>query len=204
MGGKASVLEGFFQSSSAHHVVMLGLDGAGKTTILYRLKFDQYVNAVPTVGFNCEKVRGSVGRSRGVSFTVWDVGGQDKLRPLWSTYTRHTEGVLFVVDSVCDGDRLEEARAELARVARDGAGGGGVPVIIVANKQDLPHARTPEDLERLLGVREILGPARRPWRVQSACAVTGDGLPELVDALYELMCKRKKTRPASSSAAAKR
>ena len=55
---------------------MIGLDGAGKTTALYRLKFDQYMNTVPTVGFNCERVKGSLGRSRGLTFLVWDVGGQ--------------------------------------------------------------------------------------------------------------------------------
>lgn len=52
-----------------------------------RLKFDQYLNTVPTIGFNCEKIRG-VGKAKGVSFLVWDVGGQEKLRPLWRSYTR--------------------------------------------------------------------------------------------------------------------
>ena len=60
--------------------------------VLYRTKFEQYVNTVPTVGFNCEKVKGQVGKSKGVYFTVWDIGGQDKLRPLWNTYIHHTEG----------------------------------------------------------------------------------------------------------------
>lgn len=72
---------------------MLGLDSAGKTTALYRLKFDQYLNTVPTIGFNCEKVRGAVGKAKGAQFLVWDVGGQEKLRPLWRSYTRF---VLFL------------------------------------------------------------------------------------------------------------
>lgn len=53
------------------HVCLLGLDSAGKTTALYRMKFDQYLNTVPTIGFNCEKIRGTVGRAKGVSFLVW-------------------------------------------------------------------------------------------------------------------------------------
>ena len=57
---------------------MIGLDGAGKTTALYRLKFDHYMNTVPTVGFNCERVKGAVGRSRGLTFLIWDVGGQER------------------------------------------------------------------------------------------------------------------------------
>lgn len=47
------------------HVAMLGLDSAGKTTALYRLKFDQYLNTVPTIGFNCERIRGSIGKAKG-------------------------------------------------------------------------------------------------------------------------------------------
>ena len=58
---------------------MVGLDSAGKSTVLYRLKFDQYVNTVPTIGFNCERVRGVTGRSKGLTFLVWDVGGQEKV-----------------------------------------------------------------------------------------------------------------------------
>lgn len=98
-------------------MVMLGLDSAGKTTALYRMKFDQYLNTVPTIGFNCEKVRGAVGRAKGVSFLVWDVGGQEKLRPLWRSYTRCTDGIIFVVDSV-DVERMEEAKMELMRTAK--------------------------------------------------------------------------------------
>jgi len=47
------------------HVAMLGLDSAGKTTALYRLKFDQYLNTVPTIGFNCERIRGGIGKAKG-------------------------------------------------------------------------------------------------------------------------------------------
>ncbi|XP_011642950.1 ADP-ribosylation factor-like protein 4C [Pogonomyrmex barbatus] len=49
------------------HVAMLGLDSAGKTTALYRLKFDQYLNTVPTIGFNCERIRGGIGKAKGMS-----------------------------------------------------------------------------------------------------------------------------------------
>ena len=118
------------------HVAMLGLDSAGKSTVLYRMKFDQYVNTVPTVGFNCEKVKCTSGKAKGICFNIWDVGGQDKVRPLWKSYTRNTDGIVFVVDSV-DVERLEEARLELLRTAKS-TDNAGVPILIVANKQDLP------------------------------------------------------------------
>lgn len=136
MGKPGSLLESLPTQGSLH-VVMLGLDSAGKTTALYRLKFDQYLNTVPTIGFNCERVRGALGKAKGVGFLVWDVGGQEKLRPLWKSYTRCTDGIIFVLDSV-DVERMEEARMELARTCRDNL---GVPVLLLANKQDLPGAR---------------------------------------------------------------
>lgn len=72
----------------------------------------------------------------GVNFLVWDVGGQEKLRPLWKSYTRCTDGIIFVVDS-CDTERLEEAKMELTRTARS-PDNASVPILILANKQDLP------------------------------------------------------------------
>jgi len=62
-------------------LLMLGLDAAGKTTILYKLKLNQDVTTIPTVGFNVETVT-----YKNVKFNVWDVGGQDKIRPLWRHY----------------------------------------------------------------------------------------------------------------------
>lgn len=73
---------------------MLGLDAAGKTTILYKLKLNQSVTTIPTVGFNVETVT-----YKNVKFNVWDVGGQDKIRPLWRHYYTGTQGLVFVVDS---------------------------------------------------------------------------------------------------------
>ncbi|XP_032311654.1 ADP-ribosylation factor-like protein 4A isoform X1 [Drosophila ananassae] len=140
-------------SQGTLHVVMLGLDSAGKSTALYRLKFDQYLNTVPTIGFNCEKVQGTIGKAKGVHFLVWDVGGQEKLRPLWRSYTRCTDGILFVIDSV-DIERMEEAKMELMRTAKC-PDNQGVPVLILANKQDLPNACGAKELEKLLGLNEL-------------------------------------------------
>ena len=65
--GKGNILDSLPTLGAAPlHVVMLGLDGAGKTTALYRLKFDQYLNTVPTIGFNCEKIKGTLGKCKGM------------------------------------------------------------------------------------------------------------------------------------------
>eukprot|EP00803_Ostreobium_quekettii_P000044 evm.model.scf_1305.3 EVM.evm.TU.scf_1305.3 scf_1305:12872-13407(-) len=87
-------------------VVMLGLDAAGKTTILYKLHIGEVLSTVPTIGFNVEKVQ-----YKNVVFTVWDVGGQEKLRPLWRHYFNNTDALIFVVDSQ-DRDRIDKAATE--------------------------------------------------------------------------------------------
>jgi len=95
---------------------------------------------VPTIGFNCERVRGTVGKSRGLTFLIWDVGGQEKVRPLWKSYTRATDAVIYVVDST-DTERLEEAKLELHRIMRS-ADNVGVPLIVIANKQVINLLKT--------------------------------------------------------------
>lgn len=74
---------------------MLGLDAAGKTTILYKLHIGEVLSTVPTIGFNVEKVQ-----YKNVMFTVWDVGGQEKLRPLWRHYFNNTDGLVCFVSFV--------------------------------------------------------------------------------------------------------
>lgn len=85
----------------------VGLDAAGKTTILYKLKLGEVVTTIPTIGFNVETVE-----YKNICFTVWDVGGQDKIRPLWRHYFQNTQGLIFVVDSN-DRERIGEAEKEL-------------------------------------------------------------------------------------------
>ncbi|KAM8981237.1 ADP-ribosylation factor-like protein 4A [Sarcophilus harrisii] len=170
------------------HIVILGLDCAGKTTVLYRLQFGEFVNTVPTKGFNTEKVRVTLGNAKTVTFHFWDVGGQEKLRPLWKSYTRCTDGIVFVVDSV-DVERMDEAKTELHRITRL-AENQGVPVLLVANKQDLRDSLPLPEIARLLAVGELA--ASTPWHLQPTCAIIGDGLREGLEKLHEMILKRRK------------
>lgn len=95
-------------------VLILGLDGAGKTTLLYKLKYNESVVTVPTVGFNVEMLE--TDRSS-PSLTVWDVGGQKRMRPHWRHHYADTAGLIYVADS-WDQKRLHEARKELHRVMK--------------------------------------------------------------------------------------
>lgn len=176
-------------SFQALHIVILGLDYAGKTTVLYRLRFNEFVNTVPTKGFNTEKVKVPLeGSRRTVSFHFWDVGGQEKLRPLWRSYTRCTDGIVFVVDSV-DAERIEEAKAELHKITRL-AENQGVPVLVVANKQDLRNSLSLAEMESMLSLGEL--GAATTWHLQPACAIIGEGLQEGLEKLHAMIMKRRK------------
>ncbi|KAI5793059.1 ADP-ribosylation factor family-domain-containing protein [Geopyxis carbonaria] len=149
-------------------LLMLGLDAAGKTTILYKLKLDQGVTTIPTVGFNVETVT-----YKNVKFNVWDVGGQDKIRPLWRHYFSGTQGLIFVIDSN-DRDRIEEARTELHRIIQDREMKDCL-LLVFANKQDLAGSMSPTEVTEKLQLSKL---QERTWYVVPSCATTGEGLFE--------------------------
>ncbi|OAQ72632.1 ADP-ribosylation factor GTPase of the ras superfamily [Pochonia chlamydosporia 170] len=149
-------------------ILMVGLDAAGKTTILYKLKLGEIVTTIPTIGFNVETVE-----YKNIQFTVWDVGGQDKIRPLWRHYFQNTQGIIFVVDSN-DRDRVVEAREELQRMLNEDELREAI-LLVFANKQDLPNAMNAAEITDKLGLHSL---RQRAWYIQSTCATSGDGLYE--------------------------
>ena len=76
----STLIEQLFPSTPCR-ILMIGLDNAGKTTLLYKLKLGEVVTTLPTIGFNVETAE-----YINISFTVRDVGGQTKMRPLWQHY----------------------------------------------------------------------------------------------------------------------
>ncbi|KAJ7351347.1 ADP-ribosylation factor family-domain-containing protein [Mycena albidolilacea] len=149
-------------------ILMVGLDAAGKTTILYKLKLGEIVTTIPTIGFNVETIQ-----YMNTFFTVWDVGGQDKIRRLWNHYFQNTQGIIFVVDSN-DRERVSEAREELQRMLKEDELRDAL-LLVFANKQDLPNAMNTAEITDQLGLH---GLRQRIWYIQAACATSGDGLYE--------------------------
>ncbi len=140
-------------------ILLLGLDNAGKTTILYKVKLNEQITTIPTIGFNVE----TVSPVRGVNFTVWDVGGQYKIRPLWKHYYQNSSGLIYVIDST-DVDRITESAEELHGILADD-NMYGVPVVILANKQDLPNALACSQLIQKLNL-EKLRANKNEWFIQ--------------------------------------
>jgi len=162
--------------------LMIGLDASGRTTALYRMKLGEVVTTIPTIGFNVETLD-----HKGASFTVWDVGGCDKIRPLWRHYFQGTDALFFFVDS-SDRDRFQEAMDELFRMlAEDEL--RDAPVLIYANKQDLPNAMTPAEIVERGDLHRI---RHRAWHILGSCGTTAEGLFEGVDWLHEELTRKRK------------
>eukprot|EP01007_Sphenomonas_quadrangularis_P000374 NODE_1219_length_948_cov_541.320356_g1019_i0.p1 GENE.NODE_1219_length_948_cov_541.320356_g1019_i0~~NODE_1219_length_948_cov_541.320356_g1019_i0.p1 ORF type:complete len:183 (+),score=69.70 NODE_1219_length_948_cov_541.320356_g1019_i0:110-658(+) len=152
-------------------ILMVGLDAAGKTTILYKLKLGEIVTTIPTIGFNVETVE-----YKNIKFTVWDVGGQDKLRPLWRHYFQNTNGLIFVVDSN-DRERVQQSRDELHKMLSEDELRDAI-LLVFANKQDLPNAMSTAEMTDKLGLHSL---RQRNWFIQGTCATSGEGLYEGLD-----------------------
>ena len=160
-----------------YRILMLGLDSAGKTALLYQLKYKKEVKTIPTISFNVETVD-----YKGKNLTIWDIGGQDKLRSLWNHYYQNTDGIIFVVDSKDEG-RIEEASKEIKKLVNEEALKKS-PILIFANKQDLKESLAPDKITEKLGMGCLKG---RTWLVQGSEAITGRGVFEGLDWLYTVL-----------------
>merc|ERR1712152_36937 len=152
-------------------------------------KLGDVVNTIPTIGFNVETVE-----YKNIEFTVWDIGGQHMIRPLWRHYYHGTEAVIFVVDSN-DRERIspndisndDNARDELHNILEDDLLGDAA-LLVLANKQDLPNAMSVNECTEKLGLNQL---RNRDWYIQSTCATTGDGLYEGLDWLANTLNKKR-------------
>ncbi|KAI9333437.1 ADP-ribosylation factor family-domain-containing protein [Obelidium mucronatum] len=183
----AQVARVFGIKRESSRVLIFGLDAAGKTTILYKLKLGEVVTTIPTIGFNVETVA-----YKDFEFVAWDVGGCDKIRPLWRHYLANTRGIILVLDSN-DRERLSDALSEVPAMLTEAIAGSNtdsdpIAVLVYANKQDLCNAMTVRQLT--LELMPILEPLNVKWSIVGCCAISGDGLYEGL----EWLCSSLKTR----------
>ncbi|KAL0216580.1 hypothetical protein P9112_008764 [Eukaryota sp. TZLM1-RC] len=160
-------------------ILLVGLDNAGKTSILQKLKFGESISTIPTIGFNVDTVR-----YKNLSINIFDVGGQKRLRSLWKHYYANSNAVIFVVDSsdvnrmTCNEDRCEEgcARCELHYMMASPELQDSI-LLVFANKQDLPEATSASEVAERLQLSTI----KHKHHIVSSCAISGDGLFEGLD-----------------------
>lgn len=181
-----------FGGDSACKIVIVGLNNAGKTTILYKLHLGQVVQTQPTIGSNVEEVRHD-----NLSFQVWDLGGQENLRANWSMYFEEADAVVFVVDSN-DQENMVLAKMELFNVVLHEDLKYSC-LLVLANKQDIQGSRNAGEIASDLSLHTI---RTHEWQIQSCCALTGEGLQEGLTWIASRVRARKETRSLQDAAAA--
>mmetsp|Transcript_60601 Transcript_60601/g.69167 ORF Transcript_60601/g.69167 Transcript_60601/m.69167 type:complete len:182 (-) Transcript_60601:564-1109(-) len=175
MGFVFSKLFGSLFGSQEIRILILGLDNAGKTTILYKLHLNEVVETIPTIGFNVENVT-----FQNIKLQVWDLGGQTHIRPYWRCYYPNTNAVIYVVDSA-DKERLSVAKLELLQLLEEEEL-KGVPLLVLANKQDLPGAMSEAEVSEGLGLTSL---RNREWAIFKSSALNGTGINEGLEWIVE-------------------
>mmetsp|Transcript_78038 Transcript_78038/g.180975 ORF Transcript_78038/g.180975 Transcript_78038/m.180975 type:complete len:188 (+) Transcript_78038:79-642(+) len=184
--GLLSILKKMKKDEKEARILMLGLDNAGKTTILKKMSEEDITHIMPTQGFNIKSLVHD-----GFKLNVWDIGGQKSIRPFWSNYFESSDALVYVIDS-SDKRRLEESGAELGELLREDKL-GGVPLLLFANKQDLLQAVPADEISQALALDSIKD---RDWQIQACSATEGTGLQEGM----EWLVGRCQSKAASSQA----
>ncbi len=168
-----SFLARLFRQKKQFKIAVVGLDSAGKTTMLNFLRFEKNIETLPTIGVNVEVLK-----RENVNLSIFDLGGQLHFRNLWGTLMRGSSAIIFVLDSA-DRHRLEEAKNELWNVLLD-PNYPDAPLLIVANKQDKEGAMNIQEIVNAFGLDNPEKMGNRSWHIQPTIATTGVGVEEAI------------------------
>lgn len=164
-------------------ILVLGLDNAGKTTIVRKFCGESIDTIEPTLGFSIKTIT-----HKNYSLNIWDVGGQRTIRAYWRNYFEQTDGLIWVVDS-SDRERLQMCREELMKLLQQEKL-MGASLVIFANKQDLGGALTLEEIRDVLGLETEANFEKRHWSIFACSAVTGEGLSRGIDWIVDDIANR--------------
>lgn len=178
----SKILEFFTKSRNNFKIIILGMQNAGKTTILYRLSLGQLVKTTPTIGSNVEELT-----YNNVKSQAWDLGGQESTRSVWDVYYMNTDAIVYVIDSI-DDEYYEESKTQFHKMLNNPALKNAT-ILIFANKQDLPGAKTVNKLIEDYGFDKIKS---HIWHIQSCSALKGEGLVTGIKWLSEQLVFRGK------------
>lgn len=173
--GLLNILKKLKKNEKEARILVLGLDNAGKTTILKKLSEEDISHIMPTQGFNIKSLVHD-----GFKLNVWDIGGQKTIRPYWSNYFESSDCLVYVIDS-SDRRRLEESGSELNELLLEDKL-ASIPLLIFANKQDLLQALPANEISEVLSLHNIRD---RTWTIQACSAKVGEGLQEGMEWLVQ-------------------
>jgi len=189
----------YLSSKDEYYILVVGLDNSGKTTFLENAKALykgieplSAENIMPTVGLNICRVI-----INNVNLIFWDLGGSKELRSIWEKYYTSAQGVIFVVDSA-NQSRFQESKEELQKLLQ-GPNKENVPILILANKQDLPNASKIPEIESSFGITVERGEKKFDGRgvmVQPLKAIKGEGIKDSIELLVDVL-KTRGIKPAT-------
>ncbi|KAI9499897.1 ADP-ribosylation factor-like protein 2 [Coemansia spiralis] len=173
--GLLSIIRKLREKEKEVRILVLGLDNAGKTTIMKRINGEPIDTISPTLGFNITTLAFD-----GYKVNFWDVGGQKTIRAYWRNYFEQTDGIIWVVDSA-DRERMDVCASELASLLKQDKL-AGASLLVFANKQDIEGAMTEREIQEHLELDKL---TTHHWAIRACSAVTGesllDGLKWVVD-----------------------
>ncbi len=175
-------LSKFSKGEHEFKIIIIGMNNAGKTTILYKLALDEVIVTEATIGSNVEEVQ-----HKNIKLQVWDLGGQENLRSAWDAYYQSTDAIIYVIDSA-DDSQIQDSRAEFVNMLNHNELRDAV-VLIFANKADMPTARSVEELNDTFGFDSV---TTHEVKIQPCCALTGEGLDTGLDWLSSVLSERLK------------
>lgn len=162
----SKIIQLFSRSKNNFKIVLLGIQNAGKTTILYRLSIGQLVKTSPTIGSNVEEIS-----YNNIKFNAWDLGGQESMRSVWDVYYMNTDAIIYVIDSN-DVENYEESKIQFYKLLKHEALKNAV-ILIFANKQDLITAKKVDEIIKIYNLDSI---KTHCWQIFPCSAETGEGL----------------------------
>ena len=161
----SKIIDFFSRSRNNFKIIILGIQNAGKTTILYRLSIGQLVKTTPTIGSNVEEIS-----YNNVKLQAWDLGGQESTRSIWDVYFVNTDAIIYVVDS--HDETYDDSKTQFYKLLKNEALKNAV-ILIYANKQDLPGAK---NVGEIIQIYELDTIKNHIWHIQPCSAQTGEGL----------------------------
>ena len=161
----SKILDFFSRSRNNFKIIILGIQNAGKTTILYRLSIGQLVKTTPTIGSNVEEIS-----YNNVKLQAWDLGGQESTRSIWSVYYVNTDAIIYVIDT--HDDNYDDSKIQFYKLLENETLKNAI-ILIYANKQDLPGAK---NVSEIIQIYELDTIKDHIWHIQPCSAQTGEGL----------------------------
>ena len=161
----SKILDFFSRSRNNFKIIILGIQNAGKTTILYRLSIGQLVKTTPTIGSNVEEIS-----YNNVKLQAWDLGGQESTRSVWNVYFVNTDAIIYVIDT--HDETYDDSKTQFYKLLSNDALKNAI-ILIYANKQDLPGAKS---VAEIIQIYELDTIKDHIWHIQPCSAQTGEGL----------------------------